>query len=339
MAYDPLSARLASLPLVICGPLLRRVTTTSVTVFVALRQARRATLSVSSLAGGGGAGNPSFGSAATSTIQIGTNLHVLAVTATGAVVPGKTYVYDVRFEPMIGAAGSTQALMDPGVVAATSADAKAALTYQSTVPGAPSLPSFTAPPSDPNQLRVIHYSCRKPHADGTDALPTVDEMIENALAGARPQDGPRPHLLLHTGDQIYADDVSDLVLLVLIDAADALLGWTFPGETLPAVAGNVAPRTLRPGRRAATAAEGKMTSSAAASHLFGYGEFCAMYLHAWSPTLWPATLPAVTDLTAGAADYHEVERRTWAYNSQLPHTPKPSACSASQRQRLPRLPV
>ncbi|MFL6118166.1 hypothetical protein [Actinophytocola sp.] len=75
-------------------------------------------------------------------------------------------------------------------------------------------------------LRLLQGSCRKPHADGTGALTIANDLIaataSNGLA--------RPHQLLLTGDQIYADEVAPILLTMLTDAATALLDWT---EVLP----------------------------------------------------------------------------------------------------------
>ena len=88
------------------------------------------------------------------------------------------------------------------------------------------LPSFVLPPSDVIQLRIAHGSCRKPHGYGDDAFDALDQII-----GADPANPlRRPHQLFLTGDQIYADDVADVLLYMLRDAATALLGWT---EVLP----------------------------------------------------------------------------------------------------------
>ncbi|MFY0568681.1 hypothetical protein ACN28E_33345 [Archangium lansingense] len=68
------------------------------------------------------------------------------------------------------------------------------------------------------RCRVLHGSCRKPHGGSIDRLPTAD-----ALIGASLVDGsPRPHQLLLTGDQIYADDVADPMLALIHEVADAL---------------------------------------------------------------------------------------------------------------------
>ena len=65
-------------------------------------------------------------------------------------------------------------------------------------------------------------------------------MIKEALE-QEPQ--KRPHQLFLTGDQIYADDVADVLLFMLMDASETLLGWS---EKLPEVE-NL--KELNPGNR------------------------------------------------------------------------------------------
>jgi hypothetical protein len=121
----------------------------------------------------------------------------------------------------------------------------------------------------------------------------LDDLI---AASADPAVG-RPHQLFMTGDQIYADEVADILLLMLIDAADTLLGWSelMPGlpatPTFPVLA-----KSLAPGKRTSVIKAAGFTSDDTRSHLVGLGEYLTMYLFAWSPVLWPATLPGVKDL-------------------------------------------
>jgi hypothetical protein len=60
----------------------------------------------------------------------------------------------------------------------------------------------------------------------------------------------RPHQLFLTGDQIYADEVADVLLVALTDAGDTLLGWKeeLPGDVNPTnngPFGPAAPRSTR----------------------------------------------------------------------------------------------
>ena len=88
------------------------------------------------------------------------------------------------------------------------------------------LPSFCLPPKDVTKLRLIQGSCRMPHGNGPDALSYVDKLIEDTATSP----DLRPHQLLLTGDQIYADDVGLSLLVMLSDASEVLLGWK---ELLP----------------------------------------------------------------------------------------------------------
>jgi hypothetical protein len=64
-------------------------------------------------------------------------------------------------------------------------------------------------------------------------LAALDDLLQHQNQYTDPV--KRPHLLLFTGDQIYADDVSPPLLRGLHDAADALLGWreVFAGTAFP----------------------------------------------------------------------------------------------------------
>ncbi|TQM63850.1 hypothetical protein [Humibacillus xanthopallidus] len=282
----------AELPLVLVGPMLRRVDPTSVTVFLALKEARTATLRVyDSESGGAGSGVVATGSR--STVSLGTNLHVVAVTATAAapLAPGRLYRYQVFF----GAAGGAEApesaptLFSAGVVAPTEAAARAALTFGTA--GAPRLPSFATPPPTPATLRLLHGSCRKPHGGGLDMLPVVADIIAPAADSAE----LRPHQLLLTGDQIYADDVADPLLAI---AAHAMAALGMPREQLPAKKRGalLEDRHAEVGMRQHAVLEiAKLTCDVGASHLFSFAEFVGMYLLVWADVLWPQTLPEFGD--------------------------------------------
>ncbi|MFF5713816.1 DUF6603 domain-containing protein [Streptomyces sp. NPDC012756] len=58
------------------------------------------------------------------------------------------------------------------------------------------MPSFVTPPDRPAGLRLFHASCRKPHAEGTDALSILDEVLAADAGSAVPAADPdgRPDL-------------------------------------------------------------------------------------------------------------------------------------------------
>lgn len=252
MPFTRLSERLGGLPLILAGPILRRVEKDQVTVWVALKQQQTVRMDVfDSL-------NNVVLTGARKTEKLGENLHIVAVTARGGadLSPGGFYTYDL--------------VDDAGTSLFTVSD-RVALTY-----GDARGPGFVLAPDKLDELRITHSSCRKPHGEGRDMLAHLDALI------ADPEQ--RPHMLFLTGDQIYADDVADVLLFMIRDAVEAL---RFPPEQLS----GVQPQDLKPGMRSKVAKEAKLTvdTDVSHSHLLTFGEFCAMYLYAWSPVLWPST--------------------------------------------------
>jgi len=305
-----LQPRLAQLPLVLAGPLLRRTTATEVTVWLALKEARKATLTVREVDASGAATGPARATGTRNAVAVGSSLHVVAVTATtpaaAPLQPGRTYGYDIAFGPTgdegTPVAGATETLMAARVVARDAALALRALTYDA--PNAPRLPSFAIAPASPENLRVLHASCRKPHASGDDALAAADAIVASALATPE----RRPHLLLLTGDQIYADDVADVLLTVAADAAEVLLGYD---EELPTVAGPRIASVFLPGeRKELVADDARLTTEDGGSHLLSFGEYCAMYLLAFGTAIWPEALPVAEDFAPSSQGFFADRRRT-----------------------------
>lgn len=296
MAWQKLAERLDKLPLVLCGPLVRRVDSTSTTVWIALKEPRKVTLRVSQMAADL-SGRVQVQEGTRSTIKLGEHLHIVAITATGDMDWGRLYVYDLRFGQVgndaVPVPESGTGLFKENVLAETTEKARNLILYENNLgPGmvALDLPSFATPPTDMNKVRLIHGSCRKPHGFSQDALQILDSLIRRSLSD--PLD--RPHQLFLTGDQIYADDVADGLLAMLTDAGDTLLGWM---EQLPTLDGLKHPAELLPGRRKMVAnKKSGISSGEAKSHLLSLGEFYTMYLFVWSEVLWPDNLPDFVDM-------------------------------------------
>jgi hypothetical protein len=276
MAWVNLQSSLGSRAHVVAGPVLRTVTPTSVTVWLAMRVGATVTLTVLDEQG------IQRMTGARRSLAIGANLHIVAVTATPNVpfadlTEGNVYRYTLSFAFDDGSPGT--------LAAATNGASLAYLPYD--------LPSFALPPKDLTLLRLLQGSCRKPHADGAEAL-----TIANGLIAATAANGfARPHQLLLTGDQIYADDVAPIMLTMLTDAATALLGWA---EVLPVPAvygtSNTAAQLDSFMRRPLLRTQG-FTSEDLDSHLMALGEYLAMYLFVWSDVLWPpGNLPTLVDV-------------------------------------------
>lgn len=285
-----------ALPLLLAGPIVRRVDAKAVSVWVALSQA--STVQVRVWAGAqvsSGAGTVQTGAPVVAeslpwqTRAWGDHLFTATVTATtqgvGGLTAGSIFAYDV----VVGGQG----LRDLGLLADSSGagggiDAAApdrlALGY---LPH--HLPTFATPSPTVDGLRLAHTSCRKPHGLGSDALAWLDDVIEDHRSDV----DQRPQQLFLTGDQIYADDVAAPLLGMLQPLATELLGYD---ETIVMAGGAAGTGTTRvplkdlpPLRRGRLTAEvAKLTSTDCASHLLGFGEFAAMYLAVWSPRVWRA---------------------------------------------------
>lgn len=296
------SQHLQACPLILAGPILRHTTAEGVSVWVALRRACTVDLTIYTTANQGSRlGEPQMSGQAT-TIRVGRHLHLAVVTAQPLIASlqsDRLYAYDLRFTPQNG--HPSQSLL------------------QALGPGHPisyfghQRPTFALPPSHLDHLQIMHGSCRKPHNEGYDALSTLDRLTEQCA----PSPYHRPHQMFHTGDQLYSDDVADTMLAICTPFGEALLGWR---ERLPIgrsnrdgnsrdgnscddtgeeAASTCTALDMAPGERAdiATHTAGftgglRQKRSHVTSHLFGFGEFCALYLLSWSPSCWPARLPA-----------------------------------------------
>jgi hypothetical protein len=271
----------AQLPVLLCGPIVRRLTRRSVTVWAALSSGSDVTLTVTDAAAGAAVG------AVTATpTRVGQALWMSVLTLElaepAAFLPGALYDY---------------ALTSPGWAVARAPVWDADGLTIGTGAGARPLPSFLGLPDGLDAFAIAHASCRKPHGGGSDALALLARRFTQPA-------GPRLHHLLLTGDQIYADDVAAPLMPRVRRVAQDLVGDREIGPLVPS--NRIADR------QDASAAIG-LTSSAASNHLWGYAEFAAMYLLAWSDALWPNVLPRFTDIVP-AADFlagAEVGEQTW----------------------------
>jgi len=115
-----------------------------------------------------------------STVAVGANLHIAAVTAhpTGADLKGGiVYHYDLNF------AGARK-VADLGGAANS-----AKLSY-----GTATLPDFSLPPAHISAVRLFNGSCRMPHGSGADALALLDVLIDQAAATAPARENARVRL-------------------------------------------------------------------------------------------------------------------------------------------------
>jgi hypothetical protein len=328
MPWMPLAERFSNLPLILAGPILRRVEPGSVTVWLALKEARTVTLCIYSKNEEGNLIRQIMGTR--KTVRLGDYLHLVAVTAHAAsedkqLAGGSLYYYDLFFqktdEQEPHGPSTADHLATPGILIRNPSSAD--LLHRLVYPGHP-LPNLVVPPEDLNGLHLLHGSCRKPHGTGKDMLAALDVILETKLHNAT----KRPQHLFLTGDQIYADDVAAPLLFTLIDAGNFL----FTGnkeEILPLV--NVPARVLPPGGRESVVRNRAMlTTSTPKNHLLSLAEYAAMYLFTWSDVLWPVDLPEAGDIRKAYAENGDVPSETeekyadllkWLseFRSTLPH--------------------
>ena len=328
-------------PFLICGPMLRRVTPDQVAVFVATSASFTAQLHVRQ-AGSSSSGDWKKSPSQTS-VSLGGALHVLVITLTPptALTVDLVYEYDVEFTVASSVKVCTDAgrelsrttrpfgLSELGLLAGT----------RHVGLGDGALPSF-AIQSSREKLRLIHASCRKPHGGGEDAMPFITELFgPNAATSAY----ARPHYLILTGDQIYADDVSiSLLWLIQKTGTELMNNGTEPQGvteklTLPRKPKDPARPKLPewpggevsfPGAKQWSAGKERQTlmqafpevsSEAKDSHLVFLAEFYAMYLLAWSPALWGSDWSA-DDSAKALNEYKKLAKQNkWPLGEEVSH--------------------
>jgi hypothetical protein len=327
-------------PVMLAGPILRRVEPTLVAVWVALREAGTLELKLwnglvsdtsSSPLFSGPANQEVPGALANSspTIRIGDQLHIGVVTIkfppNKPLLPHLTYSYNVT----LTTASGTNDLKSLGLLKTGNIEGKPnlAMGYASGF-----LPSFALPPAELTDLRILHGSCRRINKNVPDGLAWVDDFIETDHANAK----IRPHQLLLSGDQIYADDVDAPFLHIIMKVAHKLIGTqsdtseeTIPLEQLPALNREFPADEIHfpPGYRFSLSVnEAKLSSKDGASHLFSLGEFCAMYLLVWSNACWPDQLPTEDSLKS--------ELLTFDWLSRMPGDLRTHIIGESEKARL-----
>lgn len=304
MAPNPFENRLSDLPLILCGPIVRRVEQEDVSVWVALKAKREVELSIweeeKTAAGkkkfiGNSEALASSGKIAS--LEVGKHLFIALVHLKGiALEPGRGYAYNLSF---YGGAqpedlSSLGLLLDqePGENGQLPYFKQLALGYDSN-----KLPSFVLPASDIKDLKIAHGSCRKDGGKGKDALAALDDLIRGTVL--QEQRLHRPQALFLTGDQIYANSLSEQLLPFITDAGNTLIGKT---ETAPILEEHkkreeekihyypIDQAHFPAGWRKDFLVRQAFFTGAGGSHLCSFGEYCASYLFYWSNVPWDKEL-------------------------------------------------
>lgn len=203
----------------------------------------------------------------------------------------------------------------------------------------------------PNQTRLhfylpgrvnslLHGSCRKPHfdsPDGTDGLVEADNYLQSLQQGNQEDLVARwPSMLMMSGDQIYADDVAGPMLHGIHQLSSKL---NFPDEHLQTNSDeggkeqamtsevlyqhpdsyygreHLLPSTEEDQNLVKVLFGGArkpvFTSTEAQNHLITLGEYLACYLLSWSPTPWKmVSLDMPDGLDSGKHEIYNNERKT-----------------------------
>jgi hypothetical protein len=291
-----------ALPLILAGPILRRVEPTTVAVWMAVSRPSMievdvyhgivdAHAPVGSLAA---VQAPVVAAGSGRTRRVGERLHAAVVVADAAVsaqalLAGQLYSYNVTITPEGGAAAdlnSERLLINAADDEESKRVVEDARFHLALGYARGRLPGFATCPARTEDLVVMHGSCQKPHGNGAPMQAQFDATIEAV------KDDPvaRPHVLVLTGDQIYADDVATCLLPGLAALGDELLGIPQkikgPGTADVHDAGVA---TFPPARRAKMMALAGLTPEPdeARNHLMSLGEYCAMYVLAFNSIVWP----------------------------------------------------
>jgi hypothetical protein len=343
-----------NLPLLLAGPILRRVEPTLVSVWVALRDPCDVRLKVWEGRAESGRPTPLAESPVTRTLRIGAQLNVVEVTIQLPATAGVSFQADSLYSydlEITDAAGTLHTLKTLHMLEEGPFDGFARLPL-GFEPGL--LPSFAPPPSQLTNLNLLYGSCRRPGHPTPDALAMVDDLIFGDDRYKDPR--ARPHQLFLGGDQIYADDVLPIHMLLVEEAAVPLIGSTrdaagasVPIEHLPLdqmltlVDGKKAkdPNPLEgyanedpavtakdpcipadrvhfpEGRRLQlTIHDAQLTSEDGASHVLSLGEFAALYLSVWSPALWGTNVVGAKFAPDASAPPAEAQPFSW--DQELP---------------------
>jgi hypothetical protein len=305
------SNRLDGLPLVLAGPILRKVTDSSVTVWVVTKNACDVRLRLF---------DPRRSEpivAERATVALGRYVHMTAVTLSmseHALTPGSIYSYDMQFRQ--------HEVDETHWFSLGTATHLALLSYH-----AHGRPTFCLPPANLEQLRIVHGSCRKPHGEGeNDALALLDGLIRQNSDDA----WLRPQQLILTGDQIYADEVAAGLLTMISDAADVLLNFgddqherlTMPKAEeggINAIRDWALAKEMAPYQRNYAMALCGFTSSAMPCQLASLGEYLCMYLFVWSDVLWDHPDSATGEVPLPDANF--ILRRAIEQEDFVPHPP------------------
>jgi hypothetical protein len=284
-----------TLPLVLVGPIVRRVDNQVASVFIALSRRSSVELRIWEGVQVARAGQPGVVKSGASPVatgiaatrRFGENLHVAVVVAdlNPPLLPGRRHSYDLVMNTEGGGVTDLRlnGLLAEGRIVGSDGEAPASLPlgFDEDV-----LPGFMTCPTRIEDLRVVQTGCRCTDAAGDDAMAYIDSLIESRIEGSVPP----PHQLVLTGDQIYADRVAAPLLPMVNAIGREMLGG--PTEELPLSDNQslIADTDHLPPlhRKRICSLDAKLTCNSGQSHVFSLAEYCGLYALCWSTSVWRA---------------------------------------------------
>ncbi|WP_066253702.1 hypothetical protein [Neobacillus drentensis] len=268
-------------PLILSGPILRRVEPTRIYIWIATSKPYQINAELYKIDNISGDQDYHYHTLETvnelTTIKLGKQLYInlVKVTPMNGTFPLDTLLgYNLQFE-------RNSELHDLESLQLLTPDHPESIVY-----GTFKYPTFHIK-SGETKSNILYGSCRKLHGAGEDTLALADTILKQEYENIN----NRPDSLFLMGDQIYADDVANPIIRIISSLGDALIGQTEPLHQVDS-------RLDRePFRTALTQINGRQyiienlcqfTSSQSQNHLMKLGEFSAMYLLSWSPVLWEA---------------------------------------------------
>lgn len=262
------------LPVILSGPILRRVERSQVFIWLATSKDYSINAGLYEKQTQGSKNQPLSIRTKTKTVRLGKHLyiHLIKLMPTRGEFPVNQFLgYNLFFKKGLEE-------YDLGSLQLLSSDHPESLVYEGF-----DYPAFFI--NTNKHSTILYGSCRKPHGKGEDTLAKADDLIKE-----HDQDLTlRPSSLFMLGDQIYADDIAGPLVPYIQKIKQELIG---DDENLIEVEPklNKAPYqhllTKINGRQSIAEDLCKFTSSHAENHLLTFGEYAAMYLLNWSPALW-----------------------------------------------------
>jgi len=286
---------LYDLPFLLVGPILRKVTPTSVSIFLATKEQCSAKIHVYKYDKNTPNNSEKMGSNATPSLfrRIGNNLYVNVVTLNldTPLERGVLYGYNIEFDDGGNSPFFLVNMATNRIYLQVGTELYPKFKHPTLNDNAlTALPTFVLPAEEYEDLRILHASCRKPHGEGPDALEHAVKILISTTQSylAMPPLPPilekRPQMLFLTGDQIYADDVSDVLLYMIDKYADLLIGWD--ENLVPLGYDNSKTAPGKRGHNIVNVAKFSVDEEDAGSHLVKLREFIIMYCMVWSAHLW-----------------------------------------------------